>query len=284
MQLMRLVTSIIIAAALAVPALADCPRVSTDGQSIWLEEGANKRLVYTDPNGVLLPSWFGNRIAYAREGVDGAGLFQTEVVVLNDNGDVVRVIAVPGDTGVNGLLQLGWRDSKRVFIEGHVNPATTLFLEWSTDSGELSDERAGLHFAVSPNGRSVAQRQHVPLGAPEEFNSAALDVDGEVVYPAAGDEQHHCFLTPPVWARNSHRIALIDDVADETYVVTVSLDGKNVKTTRLRVSLTGTDPRVSWSGDHVIVRTDGEALRIHPQTGTIEAAVPEDGDSDDCSN
>jgi hypothetical protein len=34
----------------------------------------------------------------------------------------------------------------------------------------------------------------------------------------------------------------------------------------------------------VIVRTDAEAFRVHPQTGKIEAAVPADGDSDDCSN
>jgi hypothetical protein len=72
-----------------------------------------------------------------------------------------------------------------------------------------------------------------------------LEVDGAVVYPAGDDQQHHSFLAAPVWARDSHRIALIDDVAGATYVVTVSLDGRNVKTTRLRVSLAGTDPQVA---------------------------------------
>jgi hypothetical protein len=283
MQLKRLLTLLLITAALAVPALADCPRISTDGQSIWLEEGVNKRLVTSDANGVLLPSWFGNRIAYARERVDGEGLPVTEVVIVKENGEALRTIGVPADSGINGLIQLDWRDSKRVFVEGHVNPSVTLFLEWDADSGELSHERAGLHFTLSPNGRSLAQRQHVPLGAPEEFSSAALEVDGAVVYPAAGDAQHHRFLSAPVWARNSHRIAVIDSVGDAASLIVVSLDGKNVKTARVPLSLTAGDPKVSWSGDHVIVRTEGEALRIHPQTGNIEAALPGDGDSDGCS-
>jgi hypothetical protein len=284
MQLMRTMTLILIAVALAMPAFADCARVSTDGQSIWLEEGVNRRLVSTDPNGVLLPSWFGDRIAYARERVDGSGILRTEIVVLKENGDIVRVISVPEDAPVNGVMQLGWRDSKRVFIEAHVNPATTLFLAWSVGSGDLDDERAGSRFAVSPNGRSVAQRQHVPLGAPVEFDSAVLEVDGAAVYPATDDGQHHRFLTSPVWAHNSHRLALIEEVAGEIWLVTVSLNGNHVKTTRLPLSLTGVDPRVSWSGGaHVIVRTEDEALRIHPESGKIDAPKPGEGDSDDCS-
>jgi hypothetical protein len=284
MQLTRLMTSILIVAALATPALADCPKVSTDGQSIWLEEGANKRLVFTDPNGVELPSLFGNRIAYTRERADGTGAVLTEIVVLKDTGEMVRVITVPEETTVNGVLQLGWRDSKRLFIEGHVNPATTLFVEFDAGTGVESAEREGLLFTVSPNGGSVAQRQHVPLGAPEEFDSAVLGVDGQAVYPAADDAQHHNFVAAPVWARDSHRIALVDEVGGATFVVTVSLDGKNVKTTSLHVSLAGSGPRVSWSGDNVIVRTDQDALRIHPQTGTVEAALPGEGNPDSCSN
>ncbi|HEX6088363.1 MAG TPA: hypothetical protein VF266_27780 [Thermoanaerobaculia bacterium] len=283
MQLTRFLTLLLITAALAVPALADCPRVATDGQSIWLEEGANQRVVTTDPLGVELPSWFGSRIAYSRVRVDDAGIPVTEVVVIRENGDLVRVLAVPEDAPVTGAIQLGWRDSKRVFLEGHVNPSVTLYLEWDADSGELTHERAGLHFALSPNGRSLAQWRHVPLGAPEEVSSAALEVDGEVVHPAADDTRYHSFLSVPVWARNSHRIAVIDSVDGAAALIVVSLDGKNVKTARVPLTLTAGDPKVSWSGDHVIVRTEGEALRIHPQTGSIEAALPGEGDADGCS-
>jgi hypothetical protein len=130
----------------------------------------------------------------------------------------------------------------------------------------------------------VAQQQHVPLGAPEEFNSAVLEVDGVVVYPATTDVAHHRFLTPPVWARDSHRLALIDEVSGATDLLVVSLDGRNTKTSRVHLTLGGTAPRVSWSGDFVIVRTDQEALRIQPQTGRIEPAAPGDGESDGCSH
>lgn len=108
------------APALAVPALADCPRISTDGQSIWLEEGANQRLVTSDAHGVLLPSWFGDRIAYARQRVDGQGFPVTEVVIVKQNGEQTRTegealrihpqtgtieAALPGDGESDGCAQ-----------------------------------------------------------------------------------------------------------------------------------------------------------------------------------
>ena len=81
-----------------------------------------------------------------------------------------------------------------------------------------------------------------------------------------------------------HRIALLDQIDGDTYAVTVSLDGKNVKTTSLPLALTGIEPRVRWAGDDVIVRTDQDAVRIHPQTGKTEAALPADGQDTGCGN
>ncbi len=247
MQLMRLMTSIAIIAAL--PLFAAAPSIVTDGQTIWLEEGANKRIVTTDPLGASLPSWFGDRVAYSRVRVDDAGLPHTQIVVLKENGDLVRVIAVPDDTGINGLLQLGWRDAKRVFIEGHVNPAVSLYLEWNADSGELTFERPGSQFAVSPDGRSLAQRSHTPMGAPEEFSSAALEIDGNVVY--GGDREHHTFLSAPAWSPDSRRVAVVDEIDGATYVV--SFDAKSAKAERKRVSFEGR-ATLEWIGDAAVVR------------------------------
>ncbi|HUR81657.1 MAG TPA: hypothetical protein VM733_12890 [Thermoanaerobaculia bacterium] len=250
---MRILTLIAILASL--PLFAAVPMVVTDGQTIWLEEGAHKRVVITDPLGASLPSWFGDRIAYSRVRTDDRGMPHTEIVVLKESGDAVRVIAVPEDTGINGLVQLGWRDAKRVFIEGHVNPSVSLYLEWNTDSGELTFERPGTQFAVSPDGRSLAQRSHVPMGAPDD---AGLEVDGHLVY--GRDEQLHNFLGAPVWSADSRRLAVLDDVGGATYVV--SFDAKNAKAERQRVVLDDSRATIEWNGDAIVVRTPARVVKI----------------------
>jgi hypothetical protein len=259
MQLMRLMTLIVSIAAL--PLSAAVPLVATDGQTIWLEEGTHKRIVTTDPLGASLPSWFGDRIAYSRVRIDDAGVPHTEIVVMKESGDLVRVIAIPDDTGINGLLQLGWRDAKRVFIEGHVNPAVSLYLEWNADSGKLAFERPGAQFVVSPDGRSLAQRSHTPWGAPEEFDNAALEIDGNVVY--GGDAEHHAFLSAPAWSADSRRVAVVDEVEGATYVV--SFDAKNAKAERQRVPVGGGHATVEWRGESIVVRTASGVTNVDPR-------------------
>jgi hypothetical protein len=296
---MRMMTFVVvgaISATLLVPCLSadGCKRVVTDGHALWIEDGVKRHMVLSDPNGIVDPAWSPDQkqIAYARELQTDTP--RTELVIVSNEGATVRVLPIPEDTTVNGVLQVGWRDERRAFVEGHVNPATTLYLEWSVAKGKLVDEKPGSWFAVSPDGRSLAQRAHVPLGAPVEFTSASLVIDGEVVYPwtASTDQPFHQFLGAFAWSHNSHRIALLDQVGDAIDVVTVSTEGK-AKATHAPITLQGTDPQLAWSGDFVIVRTDQDALRINPESGKVDVLAPgasgsrsDHGSSDDtpCSN
>jgi len=240
-----------------------CDRLWATENELVAEHAGTVPVTMNDTKGILMPRWSpsGDRIAYAHR------LYVNDpsaLVIVDNAGRRVQSLQLPADSPVNAVQQLNWRDENHVFIEGHVNPSTTVYLEWDATTGQLVAEKAGSWFAVSPDGRFVAQQAHVPHGAPPPYDSAVLLVNDQRVYPVAGDESYHRFTGGLVWSP-SGQLATIDLVGDVTEVVVLTADVSRIT----RVPLAGvTGARaLSWTG--------GGAVNIQTDRGeTWQADVP----------
>ncbi len=246
-----------------------CDRLWVAGGGLWLAQGDEVRLVASDERGVFSPRFSpaGERIVYAHEVRLDSGT-RPELVVINDAGQVLRTLTLPADSPVNAILQTGWRDSRHVFAEGHVNPSTSQYLEWDIDSGRVVDEKVGSWFAVSPNGRLLAQRANVPHGAPPPYDGSTLLINDKVVYPPEGDSSYHRFMGPLVWSPDSSRVALAEHTDAATEIVVVNATG-GVAT---RASIATTAPvDLSWTAPGTLmIRSGKEAWRLDAAGGKAE--------------
>jgi hypothetical protein len=267
MQLKRILSHTLAVSLLCIPQAFACDRLwlAASGE-LWLTNDQGARLLASDAGGILHPRWSPSRerIAYAHE-------FRSEVVVVTDEGKEVTKLSIPAASEVNAALAVGWRGDHRVFLEGHVNPSTSKYLEWDLESGRLVDERVGSWFAVSPDGRLVAQRAHSPHGAPAPYDSALLLINDKRIYPAAGDTSYHRFVGPIVWSSDSSRLALLDRADQGPMQVVVLRPGGEVA---LRAPLAKRqEPRtLFWDGPTAIdIRSDGQVWRLDTSTGRLES-------------
>jgi hypothetical protein len=254
---------------------AGCDRLWVAGGELWRETGNQFEFLLSDPDDVLMPRWSSRRdlIAYTHAiGFDGSA--RSEVVVVDGSGRRIRSLEIDPDSAVNAVLQLGWRDAEHVFIEGHVNPSTTKYLEWEVASGRLVDEKAGSWFTVSTDGQFVAQRAHVPHGAPPPYDSATLVINDRVVYPAAADDTYHRFASRFAWSDDGSRLAMIDITGETAELVVVTPADASV--TRAPFAALDGSAELSWSGaGTVVIQTDsGESWQADVASGRVTPAAP----------
>lgn len=242
------------------------------GEELWIVRESGSSLLASDVKGIAAAKWSpdGELIVYVQRFLfDGAGP-AAEIVVVRDDGAIVTRIAISREKFVNAVETLGWRNQQRVFLEGHVNPSTTLYLEWEVATGKLLEEKPGSWFAVSPDGEHIAQRANVPHGAPVPYDSAMLLVDDKRVYPAVGDEAYRRFTGPLAWSPDSSRIALLEaNVPGQLQLVVVELPSESA----MHFSVPGSTrvAELSWDGpDTVELRDHEKGWRLDTATGAIE--------------
>ncbi|HEX3129212.1 MAG TPA: hypothetical protein VH394_17895 [Thermoanaerobaculia bacterium] len=272
MQLKKVLILVVAAVLLTASATLACDRLwLAEGAELWLANEEAARLVVADAQGILHPRWSpeGKLIAYTHSfRFDSKA--RSEVVVVTQDGRPVQELTIPADSEVNAVLAVGWRNERHVFIEGHINPSTTKYLEWDVRTGRLVDEKVGSWFTVSPDGRSVAQRAHVPHGAPKPYDSALLLINEKRVYPATSDEAYHRFVGGFAWSPDGGRLAMVDQVEGSSkQVVILNASGEVVLRAPLEKALT---PReLSWSQPNAIeLREDGNVWRFDTSTGRVE--------------
>ncbi len=251
----------------ALPASAGCERLRATDTELWSTGRKSPARIVRDPRGVFAPAWSpeGDRIAYGRNADVGLDV-RPEVVMIGARGGSLRTFALPKDSPVNAILNVGWRGSGRVWAEGHVNPSTSMYLEWDVASGRLLDQQAGSRFTVSPDGRSIAWLKNVPHGAPPPHDSATLVIDGKPVWP--DDPRYHRIRGKLAWSPDSRRLAFFDDVEEATELVT--LKREDVVLSHVRVETEVEPQLLGWLGDTILITGSGEeALRV-TATGAIE--------------
>lgn len=262
---LRAVVTVLVATALSLtPALA-CERLWVADRELWIADGDQARLVVRDERGVDLPAWSprGERVAYAH--TDGETL---ELRIVSRTGEAVRTVSVPQDTPVNAILEVGWRSEQRVFAVGHVNPSTSMYLEWDLGSGRLVESIPGSHFAISPDGRSLAYRANVPHGTPKPYDSDTLMIGDRAAWPVAGDQSYHRFSGGPAWS-NDGRVAVIDRGDDENALVTIDVRRNTTSRATLPSDVRGD---LVWTpAGEVSIRSGNQLWIVEPATGRTGA-------------
>lgn len=274
MQLRRIVTifAVTLAAAslFAQPDQSRCERLRADRNELWRDGGSNSGLIVRDPRGIEHPRWSpsGRAIAYVQPFGFEDAQWRRVIVVTDASGRRLHALSLPSDNPVNAVVRFGWRDDQHLFLEGHINPSTSGYLEWDIASGRLAAEKFGSWFAVSPDGRFVAQRGHVPHGAPAPYDSESLVIDDAVVFPAAGDETYYRFASGPIWSGEDASAAVVVRWGEATDVVVVNAE--KAETRRIALGAVGEVTELTWSGRDVLVRGLGGSWRVHPAEGTVE--------------
>lgn len=185
---------------LSSPAIAraDCRAVEISGQgALTLRDQETSRLLVTDAGGVHRPRWSpdGSLVAYHTRFGNEARVAVVDV----ESGSIRTQIRVtPVQHSVNTIDQLGWRASGHVWLEGHVNPSVSAYVELDAKSGDIRRIIPGLGFSVSPDGERLAHFSHVPHSAPEEERTRRfLIVDDREFVTVSGD-----LRGPIVWSRD----------------------------------------------------------------------------------
>jgi hypothetical protein len=188
------------------------------------------------------------------------------VVMIDARGGSLRTFDLPADSPVSAILEIGWRGSGRVWAVGHVNPSTSMYLEWDAASGRLLAEQAGSRFTVSPDGRSVAWVENVPHGAPPPHDRATLIIDGKPVWP--DDPRYHRVRGKLAWSPDSRRLAFLDDVEEAMELVTLGQEG--VVISHVPVETEDEPQLLGWLGDAILIAgSDEEAVRV-TAAGAVE--------------
>lgn len=253
------------------PAVA-CERLWVGDRELWSADGDQARLLVSDARGVDNPAWSPSRdrVAYAHEFRFDANGAAAEIVVVDRAGQAVRSLSIDPDLSVNAIMSVGWRSDRRVYAVGHVNPSTSMYLEWDLNQGRLVESIPGSAFAVSPDGRSLAYRAHVPHGAQPPYDASTLMIDGNAVWPSESDHGYHRFTAGPAWSENG-RIAIVDETESATDLVIIDRRRNAVERTPLDSAIHG---RVlSWDGPDALELRNGEdSWRIDAATGRAERA------------
>jgi len=225
------------------------------GNSLFLQsDAAGERPILTDPEGIgaVSASPEGGLLAYTRpfRGSEKP----SAVVVVRRDGSVVRMIRITADLGINAVLQLGWLDAHRVWLEGHGTPSSGIFYVWDVRTGERVDERWGSWFAPSPDGRVIAQVEHIPHGAPLSPN---IVIDGKPIYAAEGASTHIAHL---VWSSDGAALAFVEcDSKGAESVVAIRPTGEVLK----RVAAAGRVSELTWrDADTLKINEGGKSREV----------------------
>jgi len=171
------------------------------------------------------------------------------IVIVRRDGSALRRIPITAELGINGILQIGWLDAERVWVEGHVTPSSGIFYVWNVRTGERLDERWGSWFAPSPDGKMIAQVEHVPHGSP--INSRVV-IDGHAVY-----ESDHGHLRHLVWSHDGSMLAFVESSHGTDTVVAIDPTGR----VRVRSAASQSVRQLTWGSGSTLRIREGDTTR-----------------------
>lgn len=261
----------ILAIAFAFHALAaePCRQVSVKNENeLWVHDGTASRLLIRDAQGVNLPRWSPDHaeLLYAHD-FNFNGDPVSSLVIVDADGRVRRQIAVNYDDGVNAFTNLGWVSRDVVWAEGHATPSSGVYHEWNVRTGQQLTEKWGSAFVWSPNGKLLAQRGHIPHGAPNDFRVEAL-INGQPVRLQDGASSK---ISALAWSPDSSTlaVALKHDHSSSIELV----DAGTRKSVRAFAIPVAAAKSLQWQdADTIAVDTIADSWLISASTGKAERA------------
>jgi len=243
-----------------------------------------------------LPKWSpeGSRIAYMAASPNPFG----EFTLITSTGK--RLAHFPllseGERGMRWIEGLDWLDGNHVVFWGSANPWNCTEVAFDVTNGDGVFGHLGTcgSFVRSPDGKSTAYWGPEGMGFSSDERRESLYVDGvdvypQVVYPQTNSLQ---FLSNPVWAADSQRVALVDRDVNTGITSLTILDVRPEHATGQRKSFdylakwapilvhTALGPNleqpvaVNWVGQLVIVSNGGgdPLFQVDSAHGTVQPA------------
>ena len=243
MQLNRM-TIVVFLSFLSVQAVAQCDKLVVKGNRLLLDQASEERILLEDPDGIEYPRWSPSRdrVAYSRPAHAGQPL---SLVITDLHGVAEHTIAIGDELGTNAILELGWLDDRRIWIEGHVNPSVSIFYAWNVDLEKIVDEQWGTWFAPSPDGKHLAYLEHSPHGAPHR---PRLLVDGKLLYPMRAEAGRISNLT---WSADGRLLGFVEGAGREQRLIT--LDTTRNGRVLNRADIRGEVDELKWNGEAFVV-------------------------------
>jgi dipeptidyl aminopeptidase/acylaminoacyl peptidase len=179
------------------------------GHELWISEGGSSRLVASDTLGIQTPRWSpnGSSIVYitdARETQEIVG----DVIVFRLRGGVRRTIArLTLADHLKAVMRVGWHGDEHVWIEGHVNPSTNIYYEWSVSSHKKPVRQLlGSRFTWSPDSAHIAYVERSYQFGPDAAKPAGIAVDGHIAWSPAPAEW---IASPLAWSPDARSVAFV---------------------------------------------------------------------------
>ncbi len=181
-----------------------------------LEESAPIRCLTSDGAAKSPPKWApdGQRIAYMQ--MSGLQGMFAQVVVMNDQGAVQRRMPI-GAAGTDNegygmmttVVGLRWFGTRRVVVEGHLNPSDSEYVILDPVSGrtvaEIGDQSEGAGF--SADGMHWAVVSGVPHFTRAAATTPTLEIDGRTVLRLKGGAES--FGSRPKWSDDASQVAIL---------------------------------------------------------------------------
>jgi dipeptidyl aminopeptidase/acylaminoacyl peptidase len=241
---------ILLLTAASLSAGEPCLTLRARGSELWVGQGSDARFLINDSLGIVKPQWSpdGHRIAYVHaspQSQDGV----TDVIVLDTrNMSLIPVANLTWEDSVKGVLRLGWHGDDAVWIEGHVNPSTSIYDEWNVTTKERVRELAGMRFAWSPDGQHLAYLEHRAHFTPDASRPPAIVIDGRRIWSATDVQPR--IESPLTWSPDSKRLAFISGDGEKAMVRVIDITGRAAPKS-LAIG-EGRPTRVQWHGEHPV--------------------------------
>jgi Tol biopolymer transport system component len=211
-----------------VPLAAEdrCPALTVRGSELWTGEGREARLLVRDSFGVINARWSPDRqrIAYVHASSQSQhGV--TDVIVLDTRDLSLTAIAnLTWEDSLTAVLRLGWHGDDAVWIEGHVNPSTSIYYEWDVTTKKRVREIRGSRFAWSSDGRHLAHLEHRMHFTTDASRPPAIVVDGRTIWSATDSEER--IGSPLTWSPDSKRLAFLTDRGEKSALNVIDSNGR----------------------------------------------------------
>jgi WD40 repeat protein len=247
---------ILLLAVASLSAGEPCLALRARGTELWGGQGSDARFLISDSLGIVKPQWSpdGHHIAYVHESPQSQDSV-TDVIVLDTrNMSLIPVANLTWEDSVKGVLRLGWHGDDAVWIEGHVNPSTSVYDEWNVTTKKRVRQLAGMRFAWSPDGRHLAYLEHRAHFTPDASRPPAIVIDGGRIWSATDAQQR--IESPLTWSPDSKALAFISGDGEKSVIKVIDVTAR--ATPRSLAVGEGRPTRVRWQGEHPVPVRDAE--------------------------
>ena len=147
------------------------------------------------------------RILYLRSALETEGNV-LQFGIVNLKGEQLLDIIIDTEFS-NAILNCGWLSESSVCVTTHVNPSTSEFFIYDSNTGDMTERLVGYSFTPIPDSEDVIYAKNVPHWSDESVYHSYI-VNGKIVYTS---NILNAKLSQPIFSKDSSKIAFVEDLS-----------------------------------------------------------------------